>query len=116
MKKLILTVIVAIVGIVFLVNNYNAYNQPKTHKKKPQNEWMLKYAGAYTIELDKYSGQDMEVEILKKDGSATWMWIVPDSRNGAKAESEKHGTWAARKDEITVRIKGKTGTIITTYH
>jgi len=122
MRIKLLWLIVIIIIIVAIVWS----NPPKTQKKKSKSNYttavkssnskLRVHAGNYTIELSgKTDPNNVESYILKENGTATWMWIQPAGRGGAKVTSEKHGSWDVKENSIVIKIKGNTGTIIETY-
>ena len=77
---------------------------------------MKQYAGRYIIGVQGYnSNQATEGYVLSEDGTAQWMYIENDGRNGAHLTSKKYGTWNAHSGELTVTIKGNTSAISETY-
>lgn len=110
-----ISAIVTILIVVALVKEVAPSPGPTT-KPTPKsapvtNPYLSKYAGGYTVEVTGYSGGDIESYVLHSNGSAKWMWIVPDASQGARVDSEKSGSWTASDGVIAISIRGKTGTI-----
>ena len=68
------------------------------------------------IEVDGVSNdQSAEAYALRKDGTASWMWIVNNGFGEASIQSKKVGTWTAEDGRIIISIAGNSGMIIETW-
>jgi hypothetical protein len=80
------------------------------------NQFMIKYAGSYRVHVSGVSSsENAEGYALSNDGTAKWMWIVNDPKEGAKIDSEKTGTWTAEEEKIIISINGNSGMITETW-
>jgi hypothetical protein len=107
---------VAFVLFIFSCDNRNESSQKLASNSIEDplvtNEFQIKYAGAYTVELDNMSSNDaMEVYILRKDGTAKWMYLKNDGSGGANIESEKPGSWKGTETSISITCEGNSGFI-----
>ena len=76
------------------------------------NTFVTQYAGVYTVALiESSSDEAREVYELKEDGTAKWMWIVPDAEQGVKVDYEKTGAWTASEGRIEISVQGNSGMI-----
>ena len=105
--------------IILLLLNSSCENTKSNNKqsvdslkiKRNDNEYLNKYSGGYTVELDNVlPNTSAEVYILKSDGTAKWMYIKNDGGN-AEIESEKLGDWSATETSITITCAGNSGSI-----
>lgn len=114
MKKFFLLSITSLLIICSCENNKtNTHVSAKSSNvEKINDEYIEKYAGGYEVEVKGISSYNsVEVYILRKDGSAKWMYILNDGNGGANVDSEKDGKWEATKTSITIDINGNTGLI-----
>ncbi|MEO5912255.1 MAG: hypothetical protein ABIP95_15310 [Pelobium sp.] len=114
--KRILTLPILFCLLNFSCGNVNSSNQNTsvdTSKNNDKNdEYLTKYSGGYTVELDNVSSNNSaEVYILKNDGTAKWMYIKNDGNGGAEIDSEKLGEWKATETNITITCEGNSGPI-----
>lgn len=91
--------------------NVNSTNQNTSVDSSPNDkkndEYLNKYSGGYTVELNNISSNNSaEVYILKNDGTAKWMYIKNDGSGGAEIDSEKSGEWNATETSITITCAG----------
>jgi hypothetical protein len=77
-------------------------------------EYLQKYAGAYTIVVSGYSGDASEAYALKPDGNAVWIYGWRDG-HGKLQTQKKYGTWSTREGYLRISIAGNTGKIIEEY-
>lgn len=116
-KKIVgaVSLVVLIIIVIALVNGFGsdpaAIPDLKPAASTVHNAFLSEYAGEYTVEVDGYSDTDKESYVLRKNGTATWMLIVPDASQGERKASEKYGTWTATEGNIVISIQGNTGTI-----
>lgn len=116
-KKIVGTVslVVLILIVIALVRGFGSdpaeLRDSEPAVSKVSDTFLLKYAGGYSVEVDGYSDTDKESYVLRKNGTVTWMLIVPDASQGERTASEKYGTWTATEGNIVISIQGNTGTI-----
>ena len=122
--SVVIITLLIVVPIAFLITSidYKASssktkpNSTKAHSTPVAvSQYVKKYAGGYTIEVKGFSGLATEAYALRDDGTATWMWIEPNSTGGAKVVDKKTGSWEATATSITTKINGKSGIIIESY-
>ncbi len=115
-RKVFLIIGLGIVIIALLVskardNRLNPNSAPPA-VTKTVNKYIYLYAGSYYVRIDGMgAGEAEEVFVLHKDGTAKWIWIVPDRSAGAKVDSEKSGSWTASGGRIVISVQGNTGVI-----
>jgi len=111
----VLSALIVVLMVIALVKRFgpDPSSKPDLTPIAPveSNPYLSKYAGGYTVEVIGYTGTDIESFVLRKDGTATWMHIVPDAAKGARTDSKKYGTWKASEGKIVISIKGNTGTV-----
>lgn len=117
-QKIILYVLIALVLVAMvpaIIKKLNSPSEPLPDSTRLTsveiNSYHTKYAGGYTVEVVGYTGSGTESFILRKDGTATWMLIVPDATKGARTEAKKYGTWTASENKVVISIRGNTGLI-----
>ena len=103
---------IGVIIFFFIIANIGGGDGSSNSSSTPvSNTWISKYAGGYTVEVSGYSGGDIESYVLRNNGTATWLWIVPDASQGARTESKKSGSWTASEGSIRISIRGNTGMI-----
>lgn len=110
-----------VIIIVILLSNTSCENKrslnqdsftDSNYSKSVNNEYLDKYSGGYTVELENISSNDaFEVYILKNNGEAKWMYIKNDGNGNADIESEKSGNWTASEINISITCEGNSGPI-----